>query len=163
MLAEQGHKATFFCVGENIERHPEVFDRIRREGHSWGNHTMRHESGWTTGHFEYLKSFLACEAITRSGLFRPPYGRIRRAQARAITARCEVVMWDLLTGDFDTRRTAEECLESTLRHFVPGSIAVLHDSDKAAQRTMGLLRGMLATMNSQGWRGKGLKMPRRWD
>lgn len=158
MLAEKGHKATFFCVGENIERHPEVFDRIRKEGHSWGNHTMHHESGWTTGHFQYLRSFLDCEALTGSGLFRPPYGRMRRSQAKAISARSEIVMWDLLTGDFDARRSASDCLKATLPHFQPGSIAVLHDSTKAAERTMGLLQGLIETMEMNGWSSRGLAM-----
>ena len=159
MLGEAGHKATFFCVGNNIEKHPAVFDRIRKEGHSWGNHTMGHESGWTTGHFQYLRSFLECEEITGSGLFRPPYGRMRRAQARAIAVRSEIVMWDILTGDFDTRRTPEECLDTTLRHFAPGSITVMHDSEKAAKRTIGVLQGMLDTMEIRGWTGMGLVMP----
>ena len=158
MLAEGGHKGTFFLVGENAERYPAIFDRIREEGHSWGNHTMRHESGWTTGHFAYLKSYLECERITGSGLFRPPYGRIRRSQARAIGARSEIVMWDLLTGDFDSRRSAKDCLEATLRHLQPGSIAVMHDSDKAAARTMDLLVGLLHHMEENGWEGTALTM-----
>lgn len=158
MLAEGGHKATFFCVGENIERHPEVFERIRREGHSWGNHTMRHESGWTTDSFAYLRSYLECEAMTQSGLFRPPYGRITRPQARAIGARSRIVMWDLLTGDFDPRRDAAGCLRASLKHLQPGSIAVMHDSDKAADRTMGLLKGIIDHMDRKGWRGEALEM-----
>jgi len=159
MLAEAEQKATFFCVGENIERHPAVFDRIRAEGHSWGNHTMRHESGWNISQYAYLKSFLDCEALTQSGLFRPPYGRIKRSQARSIGARSKIVMWDLLTGDFDTRRSPEQCLKATLRHLQPGAIAVMHDSQKASGRTMGLLQGVLQQMQSQGWRSEALAMP----
>lgn len=159
MLAEEGHKATFFCVGRNVERHPAIFDRIRSEGHSWGNHTMGHESGWITPNFSYLRSYLECEAITGSGLFRPPYGRITRSQAKAIGMRSRIVMWDVLTGDFDPGRDAQDCLGATLRHLQPGSIAVLHDSDKAAARTMGLLKGLIAHMGDQGWRGRALDMP----
>lgn len=163
MLSDRGHKATFFCVGSNVERHPAVFDRIREEGHSWGNHTMHHESGWTTSDFAYLKSYLQCEAITGSGLFRPPYGRIGRSQARAISTRSQIVMWDLLTGDFDPRRTASDCLEASLRHLQPGSIAVLHDSQKAAPRTMGLLEGLLDQFDALGLRGLALDMPVRLE
>lgn len=159
MLGEAGHKATFFCVGENVERFPAVFDRIRAEGHSWGNHTMRHESGWTTGQLGYLRSYLECEAMTDSGLFRPPYGRMTRSQAKAIGTRSRIVMWSLLTGDFDQRRSAADCLSATLPHMSPGAIAVLHDSDKAAGRTMGLLEGMLLHMHDRGWQGLGLDMP----
>lgn len=161
MLGKAGHKATFFCVGENVERCPAVFDRIRAEGHSWGNHTMRHESGWTTGQLGYLRSYLECEAITDSGLFRPPYGRMTRAQAKAIGTRSRIVMWSLLTGDFDQRRTAADCLSATLPHMSPGGIAVLHDSDKAAGRTLGLLEGMLLHMHDRAWKGFGLDMPTR--
>ena len=90
-LARTGQKGTFFCVGENIERRPDVFDRIRREGHAWGNHTMRHESGWATPNRAYLRSYLECEALTGSDLFRPPYGRIASPQARAIARRLSLI------------------------------------------------------------------------
>ena len=159
MLGSAGHKGTFFCVGENVERYPSVFERIQDEGHSWGNHTMRHESGWSTGQYAYLKSFLQCEDITGSGLFRPPYGRMTRGQAKAIAMRSRIVMWDLLTGDFDQKRTAEQCLTSALGHLRPGSIAVMHDSDKASPRTPGLLAGILHEMEEQGWKGSALDMP----
>jgi len=159
MLGAAGQKATFFCVGQNVERHPEVFARIQDEGHSWGNHTMQHESGWSTGQFAYLKSFLACEAITKSGLFRPPYGRMTRGQAKAIATRSRIVMWDLLTGDFDQKRTQDQCLKSTLGHLRPGSIAVMHDSQKAAPRTLGLLAGLLQRIEDQGWNAAALEMP----
>ena len=160
-LARTGQKGTFFCVGENIERHPDVFDRIRDEGHAWGNHTMRHESGWATPHRAYLRSYLECEAITGSGLFRPPYGRITKGQARAIGARSEVVMWTVLTGDFDARRPPETCLEATNRAMKPGAIAVMHDSEKAAPRLQTVLPGVLDFLESKGWQSAPLSMPRR--
>lgn len=160
-LGRRGHKGTFFCVGDNILRHPEVFDRIRDEGHAWGNHTMRHESGWATPHRAYLRSYLECEAITGSGLFRPPYGRITKGQARAIGARSEVVMWTVLTGDFDARRPPETCLEATNRAMKPGAIAVMHDSEKAAPRLQTVLPGVLDFLESKGWQSAPLSMPRR--
>lgn len=158
-LERHGQKATFFCVGDNIRRHPEVFDRIRREGHSYGNHTMRHESGWTTGTFAYLRSHLECDALTGSGLFRPPYGRLTKGQARAIGRRDRIVMWDVLTGDFDAKRTAEDCWASTVQALRPGSIAVMHDSEKAAERLEGLLPRLLAHLSDQGWRSEAIPMP----
>lgn len=158
-LAHHGQKATFFCVGDNIRRYPEVFDRIRREGHSWGNHTMRHESGWTTSSFAYLRSHLECDALTASGLFRPPYGRMTKAQARAVGRRNRIVMWDVLTGDFDRRRTAEECWEATAQALRPGSIVVMHDSDKAGPRLEGLLPRLLAHLDEKGWRSEAIPMP----
>jgi len=157
-LGEKGQKATFFCVGENIERHPGLFDRIRNEGHAWGNHTMRHESGWSTPHYTYLRSFMECETLTSSGLFRPPYGRITHRQAKAISARGQVVMWNLLTGDFDRRRSGESCLHATLRNLMPGAIAVMHDSDKAGPRLHVLLPGILRHLESVNWRSEALAM-----
>ncbi len=161
LLGASGHKATFFCVGQNVERYPKVFERIQSEGHSWGNHTMHHESGWSTGQYAYLKSFLECEAITKSGLFRPPYGRMTRSQAKAISKRSCIVMWNLLTGDFDQKRTVSQCLNSTRAHLSPGTIAVMHDSQKASPRTLGLLEGVLRTLQDQGWMGAPLDMPIR--
>lgn len=142
-LGKHGQKGTFFCVGENIQRHPKIFQRIRQEGHSWGNHTMGHESGWNTPDFTYFRSFLECEAWTGTGLFRPPYGRITRSQAQAIGRHSQVVMWNLLTGDFDRRRSGESCLSATLHALTPGTIAVMHDSDKAGPRLKILLPGVL--------------------
>ena len=158
-LGRRGQKGTFFCVGENILRHPEVFDRIRKEGHAWGNHTMRHESGWATPLWAYLRSYLECETITKSGLFRPPYGRITTGQARAIGARSEVVMWTVLTGDFDTRRRPELCLESTNRALKPGAIAVMHDSEKASPRLQSVLPGVLDFLETKGWKSEAIPMP----
>jgi len=157
-LGKRGQKGTFFCVGENIERFPEVFDRIRNEGHAWGNHTMHHESGWSTSHMSYLRSYLECEELTQSGLFRPPYGRITAAQATAIGARSQVVMWTVLTGDFDRRRNPAHCLAATLRAMRPGAIVVMHDSEKAAPRLTGLLPGVLDFLEARGWRSGPLSM-----
>lgn len=158
-LGKRGHTGTFFCVGDNIDRHPDVFARIREEGHAWGNHTMHHDSGWTTPHASYLRSVLACEQRTESGLFRPPYGRMTLAQGRAIRARYRVVMWNVLTGDFDRRRTAEECLRATLPALRPGAIVVMHDSEKAAPRLQGLLPGVLDHLEALGLRSEALPMP----
>lgn len=159
LLQQHGQKATFFCVGDNILRHPDLFARIRREGHSWGNHTMHHDSGWTTGTFAYLRSHLACDALTGSGLFRPPYGRLTKAQARAIGRRDRIVMWDVLTGDFDRRRTAEVCLEATVQALRPGSIVVMHDSEKAGPRLEGLLPRLLDHLDAIGWKSEAIPMP----
>ena len=159
-LARTGQKGTFFCVGENIERHPDVFDRIRREGHAWGNHTMRHESGWATPNRAYLRSYLECEALTGSGLFRPPYGRIASTQARAIARRSRIVMWTVLTGDFDPQRSATECQLATERALRPGAIVVMHDSAKAGPRLRELLPGVLDVLSEQGWSSAPLAMER---
>lgn len=157
-LGKRGQKGTFFCVGNNILQYPGVFDRIRSEGHAWGNHTMRHESGWATPNRAYLRSYLECEALTQSGLFRPPYGRIKAAQAKAIATRSQVVMWTALTGDFDVRRHPEECLKRTLRAMRPGTIAVMHESAKAAPRLAHVLPGVLDFLDAKGWRSEAMSM-----
>lgn len=158
-LSGTPHKATFFCVGDNVLRHPDVFRRIQEEGHAWGNHTMRHESGWRTGLFAYLRSHVQCEQLTQSGLFRPPYGRMTKAQARAISKRNQVVMWDVLTGDFDVKRSWQDCLDSTVKAMRPGSIVVMHDSEKAAARLTQLLPALLAHMETAGLVSEAMSMP----
>lgn len=157
-LGRRGQKGTFFCLGKNILKYPEVFDRIRNEGHAWGNHTMQHESGWSTPNRAYLRSYLECEALTQSGLFRPPYGRIKVAQAKAIATRSQVVMWTVLSGDFDVRRRPDQCLKDTLRAMRPGSIAVMHESAKAGPRLTRVLPGVLDFLEARDWRSEAMSM-----
>lgn len=133
-LANAGAKATFFCVGHNIARHPSIFRRIRQEGHGIGNHTWDHPNGWRTPLFSYLRSVLLCQLQTGTTLFRPPYGRISRDQAQAIARRFRIVMWDVLSGDFDTRIDGDKCLQNAIGNAGPGSIVVFHDSLKASPR-----------------------------
>jgi len=157
-LGRRGQKGTFFCLGKNILKYPEVFDRIRSEGHAWGNHTMQHESGWSTPNRAYLRSYLECEALTQSGLFRPPYGRIKFAQAKAIAKRSEVVMWTVLAGDFDGRRRPDECLKDTLRALRPGSITVMHESAMAGPRLSHVLPGVLDFLHARELRSEAMPM-----
>ena len=157
-LGRRGQKGTFFCLGQNILKYPEVFDRIRREGHAWGNHTMQHESGWSTPHRAYLRSYLECENLTQSGLFRPPYGRLRLTQAKAIAKRSQVVMWTVLSGDFDVCLRPDECLRGTIRAMRPGSIVVMHESTNAGPRLTHVLPGVLDFLDSHDLRSKALSM-----
>lgn len=127
-------KATFFLVGQNAELHPEIISLIKKEGHAIGNHTYNHLNGWQTGTQTYIKDILHCEAVVPSTLFRPPYGRITREQTRITLNRYKVIMWDVLSGDFDKNISKERCLKNVLENTVPGSIIVFHDSVKAADR-----------------------------
>lgn len=133
-LKKFGAKATFFLVGQNAERHPEMVAAIRKEGHVVGNHTYKHLNGWSTSNNAYIKDILKCDEIVASKLFRPPYGRITKSQTSIMLNRYKVVMWDVLSGDFDRTITKERCLKNVLENTQPGSIIVFHDSVKAADR-----------------------------
>lgn len=125
-------KATFFCVGENVQRHPEIYRRILREGHAVGNHTFNHISGWTHDPGNYLENVTHCASFVDSDLFRPPYGRLRRKQARELIGHnYRIVMWDVLSGDFDQDLHPDQCYHNVVDNAQPGSIIVFHDSIKA--------------------------------
>jgi peptidoglycan/xylan/chitin deacetylase (PgdA/CDA1 family) len=150
-LEAAGGRGTFFVVGENVDQHPTLFAEIQARGHSVGNHTQSHNSGWASSNFAYLRSYLTCQKKVASPLFRPPFGRISNAQAQAILKRSRVVMWDVLSGDFDTSRSPASCVEATLKAVKPGSIVVLHDSEKAAPRMRAVLPALLEHLAERGW------------
>lgn len=131
MLARYEAKATFFCVGENVERYPEIFRRLRDEGHSVGNHTFNHVSGWSHDNVPYFHNVRNCAQIVDSDLFRPPYGRMKPRQVQFLQRHYRIVMWDVLSGDFDPETTPEQCCRNVLQNARAGSIVVFHDSLKA--------------------------------
>ncbi len=129
--------ATFFCIGDNVQKHPELFQRVVHEGHAIGNHTFNHFNGWRTSTDEYIRNtekFDAQVAVVSPGfrttLFRPPYGRITQNQIRALPG-YRIIMWDVLTNDYSKSVTPERCLAHSLRAVRNGSIIVFHDSLKA--------------------------------
>ncbi|RYY82227.1 MAG: polysaccharide deacetylase family protein, partial [Chitinophagaceae bacterium] len=135
-LAEFGAKGTFFCIGKNVAAHPEIYNRIITEGHGVGNHTEQHLNGWKTPVIDYLQSVQLASQRISSALFRPPYGRIRAAQARGLgramgVAEPKVIMWDVLSADFDRNISPQRCINNVVDNTVPGSIIVFHDSEKA--------------------------------
>jgi len=133
-LNNYGIKATFFCVGENIKKHPDLFECLVKNGHRIGNHTYSHLNGWKTPDETYLKNVDRCQQLTQTNLFRPPYGRGRRSQYTKLRKDYEIIMWDVLSGDFDTKLTPEKCLHNVITHTRNGSIIVFHDNIKAAPR-----------------------------
>ncbi|MCB9168963.1 MAG: polysaccharide deacetylase family protein [Flavobacteriales bacterium] len=151
-LARHGAKATFFCIGRNIALHPDLFARIRMEGHGVGNHTWDHRNGWRTSTFAYLRSVLLCQMLTGTCLFRPPYGRISRDQVHALCGRFRIVMWDVLSADFDTRIDGYRCIRNVLDNVRGGSIVVFHDSIKAAPRMRRALPVVLDRLAGDGYR-----------
>ncbi len=129
-------KASFFCIGKNVLQHPEVYDSILQQGHAVGNHTYQHKNGWLTKDAEYLEDVRKTVPLVDSILFRPPYGRIRQSQARQIPAamgkeNARIIMWDVLSGDFDAGISPQGCFYNVTNHIRPGSIIVFHDSEKA--------------------------------
>ncbi len=154
-LNKFGAKATFFCVGKNVAEHPEVFNRILEQGHATGNHTFNHLDGWKTGNVKYLQNILKAGNYIDSHLFRPPYGRITRTQTtKAIDAAgrtLQIIMWSVLSGDFDEDITPEKCLSNVLNNAESGSVIVFHDSEKAFERLQYALPAVLKYFSEQGY------------
>ncbi len=158
-LKQYNAKASFFCIGKNVAAHPSIYQRIMDEGHSVGNHTYHHTNGWKVEDAMYLKDIADASAIIKSNLFRPPYGRIKRSQIKKLqitNPKLRTVMWDVLSGDFDTNLTPESCLGYVLYHTKPGSIVVFHDSEKAWERMLYTLPKMLEHFTREGYEFKSL-------
>lgn len=155
-LAEYNAKATFFCVGDNVRKHPEVFNRILQEGHAVGNHTFNHLNGWKTTTREYLDNVALCDELMQTELFRPPYGKLTWSQSAAMKKTHRIVMWDVLSGDFSPKLTPEKCLQFVKNHAGPGSVVVMHDSLKAEQTLRQLLPQSLAFFAAQGYQFESL-------
>jgi len=150
-------KATFFCIGDNIRKHPSIFERIKNEQHSIGNHTYNHLNGWQTDTHSYVQNFLKCVEISESSLFRPPYGKATRRQIRQIQAcmphkSLQVVMWDVLSRDFDQKCSPENCYQNVIQHTKNGSIIVFHDSIKAFDRLRYALPRSIEYLLEAGYR-----------
>ncbi len=148
-------KRVFFCIGKNVMTHPGIYERIIGEGHAVGNHTQHHLNGWKTPDEAYIHDIDLAAGHIHSTLFRPPYGRIRRSQYRQLkTAHPDmrVIMWSVLSGDFDLNLSPEACLAYVLYHSKPGHIIVFHDSAKAWDRLQYALPRVLAHFAQEGYR-----------
>lgn len=156
LLKHYAAKATFFCIGSNVEAQPGLFARIRQEGHTVGNHTYNHLNGWKVSDAQYTGNIADCQRLTQSNLFRPPYGRIRRSQIKALIPDYRIVMWDVLSGDFDLKLTGADCLKNITKTAKNGSIVVMHDSAKGWERLKDFLEPLLAWTASNGYRCEAL-------
>lgn len=135
ILKENGIKATFFCIGDNVLKYPETFERIVKEQHSIGNHTHNHLNGWKTDNIQYYKNILQAAKHIPSKLFRPPYGKIKPTQANYLLKRgWRIIMWNSLSADFDTSIDGITCFNNVISTMKNGSIVVFHDSEKAFDR-----------------------------
>lgn len=134
-LKENGIKATFFCIGDNVVKYPETFERIVKEQHSIGNHTHNHLNGWKTDNIQYYKNILQAAKHIPSKLFRPPYGKIKPTQANYLLKRgWRIIMWNSLSADFDSSIDGVTCFNNVISTMKNGSIIVFHDSEKALDR-----------------------------
>lgn len=150
-LDRYGIKATFFLVGDNVRRHPELLEEIKRRGHSWGNHTMHHLQGFKEMSKHYYRDIIEADRLIGSVLFRPPHGIMRWKQARAIKKHFNIVMYDLVTRDYSSRMSPEQVLNNVKRYARNGSIIVFHDSIKASRNMRYALPRAIEWLASRGY------------
>lgn len=143
LLKEKNIQATFFCVGANAKKHPALVERILSEGHSMGNHSMRHEKGVKTANNVYLESVREAQGYISSSLFRPPYGRLKISQTWKLKKEYQIIMWSWLSYDFDHSIPIETILSKAQKKIKAGDILVLHDNPKCADRVKVLLPQLL--------------------
>jgi len=158
-LKKYNAKGTFFCIGKNVVEHPQIYQQLLQEGHTVGNHTHQHLNGWKTGTDKYIQNILEARQYIDSPLFRPPYGRITPFQVKALKNKMpgvQIIMWDVLSGDFDINLNPEKCLQNVLKHTRPGSIVVFHDSLKAFPRLEYVLPRAMEAWMKKGYKFEGL-------
>lgn len=159
ILEQKQAKGTFFCVGDNIRKHPDLFKRLIAEGHAIGNHTYNHIKGWQTHNEAYYMNIWNWEkealsldvALPNKPLFRPPYGQIKPTQANFLKEKFQIIMWSIVTGDFDAHLHQASCLEKSVQMTRPGSIIVFHDSLKAEKNLRYLLPRYIDHMAEMGY------------
>lgn len=155
-LKKHHAKATFFCIGKNVVKHREIYKRIIEEGHAVGNHTYHHLNGWKTNDEEYINDIEQASKEIDSKLFRPPYGKITRFQSSIVKRQSSIIMWDVLSGDFDVTIQPKRCLANVLYHSKKGSIIVFHDSTKAWERMSFALPKVLEHFSKEGYQFRSL-------
>lgn len=150
-LDRYGIKATFFMVGDNVRRHPELLEEVRRRGHAVGNHTMHHLQGMKVTAYRYMHDISEANDLIDSPLFRPPHGLLRWKQARAIKDRYNLVMYDLVTRDYSKKLNPEQVFNNVRRYARNGSIIVFHDSLKAEKNMKAVLPRAIEYLRSLGY------------
>ena len=151
-LKQYNAKATFFCVGENVKKYPQLFEDVVNSNHVVGNHTFNHINGWGSDNIPYFHNVRNCAHLVKSDLFRPPYGRLLPKQAEFLQRHYQIIMWDVLSGDFDPEISKEQCLNNVLRSANEGSIIVFHDSVKAMDKLEYVLPKVLEHYSNLGYK-----------
>lgn len=150
ILDKYNAKATFFCIGKNVEMFPELFEEVKRRGHAVGNHSYSHVKGWGMQTGDYVRDIDTASDMIRSNLFRPPYARIGTNQARVLGERYKTIMWDIISRDYNRNLSGDACARNVIRHLQPGSIIVFHDSIKCAQNLFIALPQVLEAIKAKG-------------
>jgi peptidoglycan-N-acetylglucosamine deacetylase len=151
ILDKYNAKATFFCLGRNVERHPEIYHEIIHRGHAVGNHTYSHLKGWRHENEDYFQDIELAAHHIKSTLFRPPYGRIRRSQISCLKEKYTIILWDVMSHDYEKRISKERSLKAVLRYSNEGSIIVFHDSVKAWSKLQFILPRVLEEFSGRGY------------
>lgn len=151
ILEKFNAKATFFCVGQNVERFPETYQMIPDAGHETGNHSFNHLKGWNETTRSYVDNVMKGQPLIQSEFFRPPYGRITSSQIRMLKPKFRIVMWSVLSYDFDKNTSPEQCLKNVTDHVKDGDIVVFHDSEKAAKNMLSALPKLLEILSAKGF------------
>ena len=152
LLADFNAKATFFCIGDRVKRYPDIMKRIVAEGHSIGNHTQHHVNGWNSSVSDYAEEVHQAALLIASKLFRPPYGRIKRKQAKLLENEgYKITMWTILSADYDNSLNKEECARRVTSHIDKGNIYLFHDSDKGEERMLYALPILLKLATAKGF------------
>lgn len=151
ILSAYKARATFFCTGRNAALHPEMMERIKEQGHGFGNHGYNHLNGRKHSDAAYVEDVHRASEQVPGKLFRPPYGRLRAKQAKALRSHFRIVMWDVLSGDFDPRNDGRTCAEKVIRHSRAGSLLLFHDSEKARERVLEALPRVLEHFALRGF------------
>lgn len=157
-LNQYNAKATFFCIGENVARHQDIFQLIKQNKHVVGNHTYNHLKGWVTNDADYFENIYKANEIIRSKYFRPPYGRIKTSQIKILKHYYKIIMWDVLSKDYDLKLTGDICYNNVIDHAKPGSVVLFHDSIKASGRLEYALPKVLEYYSKLGYSFKSINV-----
>ena len=157
-LRKYDAKATFFVLGKNVELYPDLYRKILDEGHAIGNHTYSHQKGWRMDIEHYLEDIDFADDILKSNLFRPPYAQITRAQLHAVAQRYHVIMWDIVSRDYNPRLPREMCAKGVIQHLRAGSIVAFHDSEKSFRNMSYALPRVLEHIYTHGLRCKKIEL-----
>lgn len=151
MLRERNVKATFFCVGDNVRKYPDLYRKIVEEGHAVGNHTYNHLRGWQEDSLKYIENVIMASEYINSRLFRPPYGMIKRSQAKHLLQEYKVVMWDILSGDYRKDISPQRCFEDVYKKVRPGSIILFHNHQKSEENMRYAVPRLIDTLRMDGY------------
>lgn len=149
-------KATFFCLGKNVIKHPEILQKIIEYGHKVGNHTFNHSNAWKVSNADFLKDVEACKKVLKTDLFRPPYGKITPQLINTLNKDFKIVLWNVLSYDFDKNITPTQCYKFVTQNIENGSIIVFHDSKKAFKNLEVVLPKVLNFLKENGYKMSGL-------